>query len=409
MLSEQAYDPSPEFRERRRRRIETRPSAVISAAGFNSPAVLSRQNIKAILDLRVSPTSSEEVASELLPTAKNMTTAADAAPVFGVVSIAGRSGKMEDAISVRTDLCRPEINRREPVHFFGVFDGHGGPHVAELCRERMHVFMEEELMHVGVTKESEKGGGNGGGSGGDAEQRRWRAAMRRCFERLDEVALNMCACGSAIYTCRCSPTERAVVGSTAVVAVLTANHIIVANCGDSRAVLCRGGKAVPLSFDHKPDRADEQARIESSGGRVINAKGARVEGVLAVSRALGDKYLKPFVCSEPEVSLTSRQPEDEFLILASDGLWDVLSSKLACEVAGKCLREGNGEDERTATSSFYQSRSASAAALLARLALGRRSSDNISVIVVDLKRKSEYKIEINFILYAALSQAPPWT
>lgn len=102
--------------------------------------------------------------------------------------------------------------------------------------------------------------------------------------------------------------------------------------------------------------------------------------------------------SEPEITFTKREVDDECLILASDGLWDVLSSDVACGVASECLREGNRspnsaidlnagpqmEDE--AAGALYPSRSALAAALLTRLALGRKSSDNVSVIVVDLKR-----------------------
>ena len=105
----------------------------------------------------------------------------------------------------------------------------------------------------------------------------------------------------------------------------------------------------------------------------------------------GDMYLKPIVTAEPEISFTKRDPEDECLILASDGLWDVLSNDLACEVASECLREGSPSDVSRGLSAMPQKDDegalyASAAALLTRLALGRKSTDNISVIVVDLKR-----------------------
>ncbi|KAK3040132.1 hypothetical protein RJ639_027858 [Escallonia herrerae] len=159
-----------------------------------------------------------------------------------------------------------------------------------------------------------------------------------------------------------------------------------------------------------PDREDELARIRACGGRVMFYNGARVEGILAMSRAIGttwrfdpielgdvsedirgDKFLKAYVTSEPEISFTRRDPEDECLILASDGLWDVLSNDLACEIARECLREKNPDldamlpIESKGAEALYPSRSASTAALLTRLALGRKSSDNISVIVVDLK------------------------
>ncbi|XP_038708682.1 probable protein phosphatase 2C 75 isoform X1 [Tripterygium wilfordii] len=331
-----------------------------------------------------------------------------AEPVFGMMSVAGRSSEMEDAISIRTNLCRPEISLQQPVHFFAVYDGHGGSHVAALCRERMHLLMEEELVRLDCTwsrvsgdaggfdstKEKHELQRHGGNEGAEEFEEKWRRVMKRTFRRMDEAALSTCVCGSMGYRCGCHPMEVELAGSTAVVAVLTAEHILIANCGDSRAVLCRNGRAIPLSFDHKPDRSDELARIEAAGGQVIFLNGARVQGILAMSRAIGDKYLKPIVTSEPETTLTKRKPEDDCLILASDGLWDVLSSDLACEVACECLREGSApanlsagprmEDEKS--SALYPARSVLAAALLTRLALGRKSSDNISVIVVDLKR-----------------------
>jgi len=104
------------------------------------------------------------------------------------------------------------------------------------------------------------------------------------------------------------------------------------------------------------------------------------------------------VISEPEITITRRDPKDECLILASDGLWDVISNELACRVACQCLREGScsavapgnatnaaWDDVDASSTSFPQS--SLAAALLTRLALGRESSDNISVIVVDLKHR----------------------
>ncbi|KHN07593.1 Protein phosphatase 2C 37 [Glycine soja] len=124
----------------------------------------------------------------------------------------------------------------------------------------------------------------------------------------------------------------------AVVAVVTPDKIVVSNCGDSRAVLCRNGVAIPLSSDHKPDRPDELLRVQSKGGRVIYWDGPRVLGVLAMSRAIGDNYLKPYVISEPEVMVTERTEEDECLILASDGLWDVVSNETACGVVRMCLK-----------------------------------------------------------------------
>ncbi|KAM0919954.1 hypothetical protein ACQ4PT_007839 [Festuca glaucescens] len=108
----------------------------------------------------------------------------------------------------------------------------------------------------------------------EAELRAWKAALTRSFARAD--ALGALESGGTIM------------GSTAVVALLVRGFLLVANCGDSRAVLCRAGKAIPLSQDHKLDRPDERARVAASGDRVFYYNGLlRVRGILAMSRALG--------------------------------------------------------------------------------------------------------------------------
>jgi protein phosphatase 2C family protein 2/3 len=107
--------------------------------------------------------------------------------------------------------------------------------------------------------------------------------------------------------------------------------VYIANVGDSRAVLSRGGKAIDLSRDHKADSAKELSRINQKGGRVVNG---RVNGLLAVARSLGDKEMKigknkgP-VTPYPEISKVEITSDDEFIILASDGLYDVFSSQEA--------------------------------------------------------------------------------
>jgi protein phosphatase 1B len=117
--------------------------------------------------------------------------------------------------------------------------------------------------------------------------------------------------------------------------MISSEHLIVANVGDSRAVLCRNGSAVAMSEDHKPYNEIESARITAAGGYVSMR---RVNGDLAVSRAVGDFCYKEVthlpaakqkVSVEPEIKIEARQPGDEFLILACDGIWDVMSNEVA--------------------------------------------------------------------------------
>ncbi|XP_057430227.1 protein phosphatase 2C 37-like [Lotus japonicus] len=295
---------------------------------------------------------------------------AEECPKFGVTSVCGRRRDMEDSVSVR-----PSFSERENFHYFGVFDGHGCSHVATMCKERLHEIVKEEVDFA-------------------PENLSWRTTMKQGFARMDdEVQRWTSQSNDTTITCRCElqTPHCDAVGSTAVVAVVTPEKIIVSNCGDSRAVLCRKGVAIPLSDDHKPDRPDELIRVQAAGGRVIYWDGPRVLGVLAMSRAIGDNYLKPYVISEPEVTVTDRTDEDECLILASDGLWDVVSNDTACGVVRMCLK---AQKQLSPPGSPYEDVAADgsdracsdASILLTKLALARHSSDNVSVVVVDLRR-----------------------
>jgi protein phosphatase PTC1 len=102
-----------------------------------------------------------------------------------------------------------------------------------------------------------------------------------------------------------------------------------ANAGDARGVLCRAGKAVRLTYDHKGSDKQEAKRITDAGGFVMSG---RVNGVLAVTRALGDSSMKEFVVGAPYTTETELCEEDEFLILACDGVRD-LSQVLKLETS----------------------------------------------------------------------------
>ena len=161
-------------------------------------------------------------------------------------------------------------------------------------------------------------------------------------------------------------------GTTAVVALIHEKSLTVANVGDSRAILiCHDGTVHLLTDDHKPDRSDEKARIEGIGGEVQQEEGdvARVNGLLAVSRALGDYYLKPFVTATPEITKREICSNDAFILLASDGLWDDVSS---AECGRAILDRGM----------------ASGARHLMETALERGSMDNICIVVADLNKIS---------------------
>ena len=181
-----------------------------------------------------------------------------------------------------------------------------------------------------------------------------------------------------------SMSNRDCSGTTANVAYILPHHIVVANAGDSRAVLGQitktsNGKveAIPMSFDHKPKNEKERERIIAAGGHVSMG---RVDGDLAVSRALGDFIYKnprrtcekQKVSPVPDIKIHRRSEDDRFLILACDGIWDVMSNEDAVRFVSSHVAKGWMDMERIASE-------------LLDTCLRRGSRDNMSVILIVFK------------------------
>uniref|UniRef100_A0ACD5X1R4 Uncharacterized protein n=1 Tax=Avena sativa TaxID=4498 RepID=A0ACD5X1R4_AVESA len=247
-------DPAAECRLRRRRRLAPFRHVASTSAGSDESAAAGAGGEEKAQNTPPSSDSSEEesdgsaaainVASAVagLPAATDAGATAVWPVAFGSVALAGRLREMEDTVSLHPSFCVWADG--SPMHFFAVFDGHGGPHVATLCREQMHAILATELAAAAEHYLAHRD-----------EERSWRTALSRSFARVDALAPDACACGRATAAeCACplsSGQRGAIVGSTAVVALLVRDRLVVANCGDSRAVLCRGAHAVPLSEDQK--------------------------------------------------------------------------------------------------------------------------------------------------------------
>ncbi|KAG1368310.1 putative protein phosphatase 2C 62 [Cocos nucifera] len=148
--------------------------------------------------------------------------------------------------------------------------------------------------------------------------------------------------------------------------LIDGEKLVVANIGDSRAVICEEGVARQLSVDHEPLK--ERRLIESKGGFVTNEIGnvPRVDGRLAMSRSFGDGTLKEHISSDPDVVIEDIDEDAEFIILASDGLWKVMSNQEAVDTI-KDIKDARR-----------------AAMELTEEALLGKSKDDISCIVVRL-------------------------
>ncbi|CCD61883.1 Protein phosphatase ppm-1.G [Caenorhabditis elegans] len=136
-------------------------------------------------------------------------------------------------------------------------------------------------------------------------------------------------------------------GTTACVCLVGKDKVIVANAGDSRAVLCRNGKAVDLSVDHKPEDEVETNRIHAAGGQIEDG---RVNGGLNLSRAFGDHAYKKnqelglkeqMITALPDVKIEALTPEDEFIVVACDGIWNSMESQQVVDFVRDLLAKGS--------------------------------------------------------------------
>jgi protein phosphatase 1L len=156
-------------------------------------------------------------------------------------------------------------------------------------------------------------------------------------------------------------------GTTAATMYLFGDGFIAANAGDTRIVIGTAGGAEVLTVDHRPGLSAEKRRVEKAGGRVIIRGVPRVEGILAVSRSLGDGLLKAFISPEPRIVEGYLGRDNDYVLLACDGVWDVLEPEEA--MAGV---RGAGNPE-------------SAAETVKKMAVGHGSTDNITVLVLDIR------------------------
>ncbi|KAG9439654.1 hypothetical protein H6P81_019819 [Aristolochia fimbriata] len=217
---------------------------------------------------------------------------------------------------------------------YAIFDGHSGQHVGDYLQS--HLF-DNILDEPDFWTRPER-------------------AMRRAYRETDVEILD-----GVVGRARRG-------GSTAVTAiVINGEKLIVANVGDSRAIISRKGVAEQLSVDHEPER--ERGMVESKGGFVSQKPGrscvARVDGQLAMTRAFGDEALKQHITSEPDVTTVMIDPETELLLLGSDGLWKVMSNQEAVDSI-----MGLEDDPQEASEH------------LIREAVSKKSIDDISCIVL---------------------------
>nr|2I0O_A Chain A, Ser/Thr phosphatase [Anopheles gambiae] len=231
--------------------------------------------------------------------------------------LASGSSSMQGWRISQEDAHNCILNFDDQCSFFAVYDGHGGAEVAQYCSLHLPTFLK--TVEAYGRKEFEK-------------------ALKEAFLGFDATLLQEKVIEELKVLSGDSAGSDAEPGKdsgcTAVVALLHGKDLYVANAGDSRCVVCRNGKALEMSFDHKPEDTVEYQRIEKAGGRVT--LDGRVNGGLNLSRAIGDHGYKmnkslpaeeQMISALPDIEKITVGPEDEFMVLACDGIWNFMTSE----------------------------------------------------------------------------------
>ena len=309
--------------------------------------------------------------------------------LFGVYEAQGQRPYMEDRYAIISDWkfeCAGKMSQNNYYNnnngqrqqqmisdkqYIGVYDGHNGDWAASYAKEKMHTHLEKcACIANGISPDA---------SQQELEQFELgvKNSLIRSFIDLDEEILD----GTKALNRRD--------GSTASVVLRVANHLFVAHAGDTRIVMGKRAmglhdvRARALTEDHKPSLPRERKRVYDEGGRVefcgcwrviAENRGRNVRAALAVSRAIGDiDFKRPEnkgVTATPDVARITLDNEVENVIVATDGLWDVIGDQDAVRLCQSVLRGRFSEDACR-----------EAAEALTQEALERGSSDNVTVVV----------------------------
>ncbi|GAB7358105.1 hypothetical protein MBLNU230_g0265t2 [Neophaeotheca triangularis] len=308
------------------------------------------------------------------------------APALGNESAKTRGSLVESSNSQLSQASSQDVVETDNG-YFAIFDGHAGTFAADWCGKKVHILLEDiirkhpntpipellDMTFTSVDQQLEKLPLKNSGCTAVIAVLRWEDRIPNSNSATGSTAIAPAAAAAAKQDAKESNSDVSPAPSSQSEEKLRAaasrqRVLYTANVGDARIVLCRNGKALRLSYDHKGSDENEGKRIAGAGGLILNN---RVNGVLAVTRALGDAYMKDLVTGHPYTTETVVQPDiDEFLILACDGLWDVCSDQEAVD-----LIRGTQDPQ-------------AASKILVDHALARFSTDNLSCMVIRFDSKA---------------------
>tara|TARA_Y100000589_G_C27132047_1_gene620997 strand:- start:166 stop:990 length:825 start_codon:yes stop_codon:yes gene_type:complete len=267
------------------------------------------------------------------------------------ISLLGKRDSNEDKhiISINLDSNNEGL---KDINLFAVFDGHGGKDVSKFLKTNLPPFFVSKQSNYDITSVD-----------------KFKKYTTKVFDHLQKKLEK--AFKNFSYN----------IGSTALLAVFykkaNKTNYYVVNVGDCRATLCNKDIiGVQLSKDHKPHILEEKTRIESIGGELeFDGEDWRIGG-LSVSRAFGDMDALPYVTHKPEIFKYNLKKNDKFMIIACDGLWDVLSNQDVVNF----VQEKINKTENLSTMVGHSPNNIAHA--LGEYAIKKGSHDNVSIIIV---------------------------
>ncbi|EGC40446.1 hypothetical protein DICPUDRAFT_96246 [Dictyostelium purpureum] len=238
--------------------------------------------------------------------------------------------------------------------FFGVFDGHNGKIAAEYCRTSLPF---EIYTHLAETQKR-----HSLHTSKDIPDQLYMDTIKDGYLATDHSFLEY------------ARKEDKKAGTTAATVILLRDRIIVSNCGDTEVIISQNGKAKPLSTLHSPKLDTERERIEKAGGAVIHYGTLRVNGLLSVSRSLGDKNLKEYIIPDPDSLIYSTASNDhDFILIATDGLWEVFNYQDVVDYVFKLLSDTSISNDDISS-------------IIIEEAIKRNSKDNITLLIIFLNK-----------------------
>lgn len=328
---------------------------------FNKAKTVS---LPTILEVSVNGGSTPRAEPEKVEVMKEDSVAVEFKPAIrsGVWNDIGSRQVMEDEHVLIDDLVEhlgSMFAGQASGSYYGVFDGHGGRDAAQFVKEKLLNFIVRDVAFPTAVEE----------------------AVHHAFLHADREFAEACSLDQGLFS-----------GTTALTVLVLGRKIVVANAGDCRAVLCRKGKAIELSRDHKPSCILEKSRIEALGGFVDDGY---LNGQLGVARAIGNWHIKGLkgancpLSAEPEVKQALLTEEDEFMIIGCDGLWDVFTSQNAIDFARRKLQQHNDPEKCSRE--------------LVDEALRRDAGDNLTVVTVCFQQNPPPRLLTKFFVRRSIS------